>query len=60
LFTPFSLSTLRQHRHVSHDKATRDLGYHPRPFEETVADALYWFRDNGYLDGRRNINEASA
>lgn len=50
LFTPFSLATLRQHRHVSHDKATRELGYHPRPFEETVADALYWFRDNGDLD----------
>jgi len=50
LFTPFSLETLNQHRHVSHDKATRELSYHPRPFEQTVADALYWFRDNGYLD----------
>jgi len=53
LFTPFSLATLRQHRHVVHEKATRALGYHPRPFEETVADALHWFQDNGYLEGRR-------
>ena len=60
LFTPFSLQALRQHRHVVHDKATRDLGYHPRPFEATVADALYWFQDNGYLDGLRGGGEVAA
>jgi dihydroflavonol-4-reductase len=59
MFTPFSLETLRQHRHVSHDKATRELGYHPRPFEETVADALYWFRDHGHLDALPHAGESS-
>ncbi|HLY58355.1 MAG TPA: hopanoid-associated sugar epimerase [Stellaceae bacterium] len=31
------------------DKARRDLGYQPRPAAEGFADAVTWFRDNGYL-----------
>ncbi len=30
-------------------KAERDLGYQTRPYREAVADALRWFRSNGYL-----------
>ncbi|RME06275.1 MAG: NAD-dependent epimerase/dehydratase family protein [Anaerolineae bacterium] len=30
-------------------KAQRELGLSPRPFEETVRDALAWFREHGYL-----------
>ena len=32
----------------SHEKATRELGYHPRPLEETLSEAVQWFRENGY------------
>ncbi len=54
LLTPFSLGALRQFRHVSHDFATAAMNYHPRPFEETVADTVHWFQDHGYLEsGRR-------
>ncbi len=28
---------------VSHERATRELGYAPRPLEETIADTLAWF-----------------
>lgn len=42
LFTPVSLRALKNSRPVSHEKATRELGYQPRPFEETVADTLRW------------------
>jgi dihydroflavonol-4-reductase len=45
-----SLRALRGHRRISHARATRDLGYHPRPFEVTIADTLDWFAQNGYLD----------
>ena len=31
------------------DKARRELGYAPRPAEQALADAVAWFRDNGYL-----------
>jgi dihydroflavonol-4-reductase len=31
------------------DKAVRQLGYAPRPAIEALADAVRWFRGNGYL-----------
>ena len=35
----------------SHDKASRELGYVPRPLESTVKDTIAWFREQGMLDG---------
>lgn len=32
---------------VSHVRAARELGYAPRPLEETVRDALAWFEQVG-------------
>lgn len=32
----------------SSDKAKMKLGYHARPAREGLADAIAWFRDNGY------------
>jgi dihydroflavonol-4-reductase len=37
------------HRHISHEKASRELGYQPRPFQETVRDTIEWFREAGKL-----------
>jgi dihydroflavonol-4-reductase len=34
-------------------KAERDLGFRARPYREALADAVNWFRDAGYLDGKR-------
>ena len=34
-------------------KAERDLGIKPRPYREAIEDAVRWFKDAGYLDGRR-------
>jgi dihydroflavonol-4-reductase len=30
-------------------KAERELGYRARPYGEAIAEAIGWFRDNGYL-----------
>jgi dihydroflavonol-4-reductase len=30
-------------------KAERELGYRARPYTEAIADAITWFRQNGYL-----------
>jgi dihydroflavonol-4-reductase len=49
-FTPFALKTIRTHTRVSHEKSSRELGYNPRPFEETIRDILSWFRDRGLLE----------
>jgi dihydroflavonol-4-reductase len=43
LYTRAMLSALRSNRLVSHARASRDLGYSPRPFRETLSDTLQWF-----------------
>jgi len=34
-------------------KAGRDLGFRARPYRQGLEDAIRWFRDAGYLDGKR-------
>jgi len=48
-FTKVSLDALENHQEISHAKAARELGYHPRPIQETVEDTVAWFRDAGRL-----------
>ncbi len=43
LFTRGSLHTLGHHRYTSHEKATRELGYTPRPLRDAVGDAFSWY-----------------
>ncbi len=50
LYTYDSINTLmRAHRNISHKKASQELGFTPRPLEESLKDTLEWFRENGYL-----------
>jgi len=43
----------KKHMYFKSDKARRALGYAPRPASQAIADAVAWFRDNGYLRARR-------
>jgi len=38
----------RKKMFFSSAKATRDLGYAPRPAGQALADAVAWFREHGY------------
>ncbi|HEX79266.1 MAG TPA: NAD-dependent epimerase/dehydratase family protein [Dehalococcoidia bacterium] len=58
LYTSVSLKALRSHRNISHRKATQELDYHPRPFGETLVDALRWFEGAGKL--ARPLKEKTA
>jgi len=50
LYTYDSLNTIRiGHRAISHQKASSELGFSPRPLEDTIKDTIDWFRENGYL-----------
>ena len=49
LYTSVSLRALKSNRHISHERAGRELGYKPRPFRETLVDTLRWFEENGQL-----------
>jgi dihydroflavonol-4-reductase len=42
-FTPYSLEVLQSNSVISHAKATRELGYQPRPLYESIRDAIHWF-----------------
>jgi dihydroflavonol-4-reductase len=50
LYTSVSLYTLeKSHRNISHAKAAAVLGHNPRPFAETLADTIAWFREHRYI-----------
>jgi dihydroflavonol-4-reductase len=48
-FTPYSLEVLQSNSHISHAKASRELGYHPRRLYESIADAVHWFLEKKTL-----------
>ena len=60
LYTRASLRPLRGYRRVSHALATRELGYRPRPFPETMADTVCWLEEGGYLPRARARPSPSA
>ena len=43
IYTRDSLAALRTNKRMSHAKATRDLGYQPRPFQRSMEDALNFY-----------------
>jgi dihydroflavonol-4-reductase len=47
-FTPYSLEVLQSNSHISHAKATRELGYYPRTLQDSIADAIRWFRNRSH------------
>jgi nucleoside-diphosphate-sugar epimerase len=51
LYTPVSIATLKNsHKNISSEKASRAFGYNPRPFEESIRDAVAWYKENGFID----------
>ncbi len=49
LYTPYSLCTLTSGVSFSHEKASKALGYQPRPLRNTVADTWTWLRAAGRI-----------
>jgi dihydroflavonol-4-reductase len=50
LYTSVSVQTLKNsHKNISGEKARSVLGFNPRPFAETIADTLLWFKENNYI-----------
>jgi dihydroflavonol-4-reductase len=50
LYTYQSLDVLiLGNRMISNEKARRELGFSPRPLEETIHDSITWFRENKFL-----------
>ena len=50
VYTSGSLDILQSsNKHISSDKAKHELGFNPRPIEETISDIYHWFKENNYL-----------
>ena len=47
--TSEALKALSGNRDMRIDKARQELGYNPRPTEDSVRDIYAWFEQNGYL-----------
>ena len=60
LYTSVSLRALYSNRNISHERASRDLDYHPRPLRETLIDTFRWFEENGYLAGSLKLKSARS
>jgi dihydroflavonol-4-reductase len=54
-FTPYSLEVLKSNANISHAKATRELGYHPRPLYESIADTVRWFLESHPVPAKTNV-----
>ena len=48
-FTPVAMEELESNPRASHAKATRELGFGPRPLRDTVTDTIMWFPANSFL-----------
>ncbi|NCC07492.1 MAG: NAD-dependent epimerase/dehydratase family protein [Clostridia bacterium] len=46
LYTAYSIYTLGTNARFSHEKASKELGYSPRPLEETLRDTVAWINEN--------------
>jgi dihydroflavonol-4-reductase len=55
-----ALETLGRNPRIDHSKAGRDLGFNPRPLEETVSDLLGYYVAAGLLPPRRRRRAAAG
>lgn len=45
-FTYYSVNTLLSNSYISHEKASRELGYKPITIKESIEDTFEWLREN--------------
>jgi dihydroflavonol-4-reductase len=50
IFTRYSLDVIGSNSHFSHAKATRELGFQPRPASQAITDAVRWFQQGPAAD----------
>lgn len=60
LYTSMCLKTLCWKQGISHRRARQDLGYQPRPLENTLTDTLRWWKEAGYLPSSIRIQDSRS
>lgn len=55
-FTTLNGIRMAEHRmFFTAAKAERELGFRPRPYRQALEDAIRWFSEAGYLNGKRKL-----
>lgn len=57
LMTNFAVYNLARNNQFDYSKAERELGYHTRPYAETLADEAHWLMEEGYIKGCGQRNQ---
>ena len=51
LYSTASIKALNEcNQHISHERASRELGYNPRSLRDTLEDTFLWFQTQGLLN----------
>lgn len=50
MMTNFAVYNLARNNHFDYSKAEQELGYHTRPYEETLRDEAQWLKEEGFLE----------
>ena len=58
MMTRFAVYNLDRNNTFDYSKAERELGYHTRPYEETLTDEAQWLAAEGFLDNAGGEGEA--
>ncbi len=56
LVTPYSIAVLQSNSWISHEKASRELGYSPRPIDESFRDNIAWMVKTGMIRIKKAIH----
>lgn len=59
-FTSYSIDVLCSNSVISSEKARRELGFATRPIRESIADAILWFKENGYISSLPMLQPARS
>lgn len=51
--TNFAVYNLARNNQFDYSKAERELGYHTRPYAETLADEARWLVEEGYVQAHK-------
>lgn len=60
LVTPYSIAVLQSNSWISHEKASRELGYQPRPISESFRDNLAWMVRAGEIHPKKPAHHKPA
>lgn len=50
LLSDFNIKMLNRNNEFDSSKAERELGFHCRPFAESIRDTVTWLREEGFID----------